>query len=284
MKRNHIFWAIVPLSVLALFLAVLTFAKVHQEKNANYDLKRPGSCFRTCVKKHSKCTKLTPKCVKIFSECKKECSGHYSTFHQTRIIKEEMEAHEPKVVGPRAYFRFKLFPKILREECGKCKTLCHYDPKDRGGLTCAGVAINHNQKWFVDSMNKLDTCKVNFNSKLVCDKGTLRQHAFELYYKKYGKTFEKCPRGAFDMLVDSAILSGVGTSTKLLQRSAGIKVDGKFGPASLKACNSFNAKRFTQERIKRFKRLKQCKRYCRGWIIRAQRVLKDYDLTKGLLR
>ena len=81
------------------------------------------------------------------------------------------------------------------------------------------------------------------------------------------------------MIVDSSVLEGPINATKHIQKAANIKVDGLFGPNTLKYCqdDKFNAKKYTDSRIARFKTLKACKRYCNGWIKRAKRKLKEYN-------
>lgn len=258
---------VIVLSVVAIGIygSTFIFAKKHQEKNFNYEHKRPG-CFRTCIRSHKRCTDIKKKeCRDIFTKCNQKCfPAKVPNWRKTK-----------KVVSAKAYFRFHIFPNILKEECGSCKKLCHHDGSDRGGVTCGGVSVVHNPAWFVQNMNLLNDCKVQATGYRLCPKKTLKTAAFKLYYKKYGKPFQKCSKELFPILVDSAVLSGVSTATKLIQRGFGIKQDGKFGPNTLRACNILTPEAFTNERIKRFKRLRQCKRYCKGWIFRAERVLKN---------
>ena len=172
-------------------------------------------------------------------------------------------------------FTTKIYPLIRKAECNKCKKLCHYDKNDRGGLTCVGVSFTHNPRWFVKNLNKFhSSCAPHAGGKgIYCKRSLLEIEAKKLYYKKYAKKFTKCSNQAFMLIVDSAILEGQRNAIKHIQRSGNLKVDGIFGKNTLKACRNFDAIAFTESRIKRFKRLKQCPIYCKGWIKRAYQQL-----------
>ena len=163
------------------------------------------------------------------------------------------------------FFTTKIYPEIRLSECGKCKDLCHIDPKDRGGLTCVGIAFNHNKNWYLNELNKFDKgCKPHFSGNFIqCKTKLLEIAAKELLYKKYAKPFETCPKKAFQLVVDSSVLEGVKTAKRHLKNAGG--------------CEKFSGKAFTESRIKRFKSLKQCPRYCKGWIARAKRKLRIYE-------
>ena len=177
-------------------------------------------------------------------------------------------------------FKTQVYPIIKREECGSCKDICHYDPRDRGGLTCAGLAMNHNQDWFVNEFNEYyEACNPHYSGKLLCDRPLFESNIKEYYFNKYAKMFSKCGKKAFPMIVDSSVLEGDIRATRHIQKISNLKVDGIFGKNTLKACQekNFNAKKYTESRIKRFKSLADCKFFCVGWIKRAKRKLKEYN-------
>ena len=171
------------------------------------------------------------------------------------------------------------FKWIAERECGKCLKPCHDDEHDPGGTTCIGMAETFNKLFYLNMMNDMfNKCYETKNKDgvyvLTCigmrhPIQLVKQRYYELYYRQY----EMCPWDSSMIITDSAITSGQKTATKLLQRSAGLKVDGVFGPKSLNACKHFNKQAYMKAEIKRYKSLKQCARYCKGWIKRVR--LKD---------
>lgn len=175
-------------------------------------------------------------------------------------------------VKNKGYFINEIYPQIRKSECGKCEKLCHLDKRDRGGLTCVGVSERANPDWFVNELNEFDKkCKpypvARESGVILCKTKLLEVTAKELLYKKYAKPFEHCERKAYKMIVDSSVLEGVGAAKRHLKKVGG--------------CKNFNAKAFTESRIKRFKSLKQCPIYCKGWRKRAKRKLRNYERQKN---
>lgn len=177
------------------------------------------------------------------------------------------------------HFTTKIYPKLLKAECGSCKKLCHIDPHDRGGLTCAGVSIKHNPQWFIDTLNEYDAnCKPHPAGKVkICKFDLLRQKARFLYWTKYSKGIKKCPKPAYAMLVDNSVLMGLPQTLKLLQKMAGIKEDGLWGKESLKACEKFDAVKYTELRKKIIRFFPSCKKHCNGWVKRFNKKLEEYQ-------
>ena len=179
------------------------------------------------------------------------------------------------------FFKTKIYPVLRRAECGACNDLCHFDPKDRGGVTCAGMAINHNPDFFAWELNHFvkDCLPSAGGGGLFCKRRLFESDLKRRFYIKYARRFAVCAPAAFALIVDSAVLSGPATATKLLQGAGGLKQDGLFGPKTAALCarrRGFPAGKFTAARIARFRGLKQCGRYCSGWIKRARRALKQY--------
>ena len=174
--------------------------------------------------------------------------------------------HASKESRNKWYFRTKIYPELRKSECNKCEKLCHYDPHDRGGLTCVGISFNNNPNWYVNELNSFNSnCKVSaVGNYIKCDTMLLEIAAKELYWKKYASPFQYCSKAAFMMVVDSAVLEGVRIAKKHLKKAGGCEED------------HFNPEVFTKSRIDRFQTLKQCPRYCKGWEKRAKWKLKLY--------
>ena len=176
----------------------------------------------------------------------------------------------------RHLFFTKGFQWIARQECGPCRKPCHDDENDRGGITCIGMAEHFNTHFYVRLMNNMfNKCTESLNEKgqyvLTCTDmrhpiQTLKERYYELYYKQ----FEMCPWEASMLLTDSAITSGGRVATRLLQKSSGLKADGIFGPKSLNACRHISPKAYLACETKRYQSLKQCPRYCGGWLKRVR--------------
>ena len=311
---NRIAWKGTALLVLVssillivIYSSTFIFAKKHQEKNYNYDHNRPKSCFGACIRQNPKCIDIyNEECTNIFNRCYAKCftkpeKPEYQN-KGVKTTKKKKMAPTPKkkkkfvkkayisinkgVIANdekknKWYFVKNIYPKIKKAECGGCETFCHWDKRDAGGLTCGGVAIVHNGKAFVEAMNEFDECKNDYTGKLRCKSSlSLRRAMREIIYEKYAKVFAKCSRRAYPMLVDASVLLGSPRAIKLLQKVSGIKVDGLFGPQSLRACRNFDGEAYTKARIAQFKTFKKCSIYCKGWIKRAKEVLKEYRSFK----
>ena len=218
----------------------------------------------------------------VFS-CTKEAKPDpdHEPYDIDRIAVNHPEPNPKKLKEGKAYLFFSefIFPSIRKNECGDCKDLCHHDKHDRGGLTCVGISITHNSDFYVKELNSFDkTCEVNFRGTISCDRRLFYTQAKRRHFNKYVRPFSACGRKALLLIADSSVLSGQSVATRLIQRAGGLKEDGKLGKNTIKACqdDTFKGKAFTKKRIERFKRLKQCPRYCKGWISRANKMLEKY--------
>ena len=164
------------------------------------------------------------------------------------------------------YFTTKVYPQLRKSECGKCEKLCHFDPHDSGGLTCVGISVKHNPEWFVKELNTFyKSCKPHPGGQMIiCNTKLLEVAAKDLYWEKYAKPFRQCEKKAFILAVDSSVLEGIGKAKYHIKNAGGCD-------------NNFDAVKFTQSRIKRFKTLTKCPRYCNGWIKRAKAKLKLFQ-------
>ena len=175
----------------------------------------------------------------------------------------------------RTKFYGTIYPWIKKAECGVCKKICHYDPNDRGGFTCIGIAVASNPGFYAKVLNEQSkSCKLNYNSDLVCKKGYTLDRLFrEFYYEKYYKPYKKCSKKVALMLTDSAILEGHNAATRNFQKAYGLKADGVFGRKSIKKCKkNLNTAKFSKVRVKRFKKLKTYKHHGKGWMIRLKKL------------
>ena len=200
---------------------------------------------------------------------------------EKKTEKPKMDPYEKNAMRSKWYFITKVMPTIRKEECGKCDTLCHIDKNVSGGLTCQGIAYNHNRKWYLEKLNSFDkNCNPTAAPAggISCNTNLFVYDAKLLLWQKYAKQFRFCSVKAFAMIVDSAVLSGPANAAKHLQKISKIKVDGIMGKQSYAKCqdDTFQPEKYTEARIDRFKTLKKCKLYCKGWIKRAKRKLKEY--------
>lgn len=105
--------------------------------------------------------------------------------------------------------------------------------------------------------------------------GLTLERAKEIYMAKYWNT-AKCdllPQAVARVHFDTAVNQGVGTAAKILQKAAGVVVDGAIGPKTLEAAGRITATRYTVFRLSNYmkiigKRPKSAK-YARGWAKRA---------------
>lgn len=190
----------------------------------------------------------------------------------------------------RRLFLRKGYPWIKKAECGKCENICHDDKHDTGGFTCIGISYKNNRAFYKEYIR---LTHAHFDSAYYTNKlifipyGLFNAHSKKLppymfaqyYWTYYAKTYEACPFKVLMHLTDMSILSGTRSAIKNIQRISGLKVDGLWGKKTEKACKSkdFNIKKYVKERKIFLSKLKQCKRYCRGWNIRVDRLYKAFN-------
>lgn len=120
------------------------------------------------------------------------------------------------------------------------------DPDDRGKLTFAGVAENFWGKKYPGIFNRLkeiisqtDGSAKEINKIAFSDEKLLNE--IEKFYKDNFwdviKGDEILDQDKAQALFDYAVNSGVSRAVKHAQEVCGITIDGKFGPATLKAIN-----------------------------------------------
>lgn len=160
----------------------------------------------------------------------------------------------------------KLIPLILKWEGGYSN-----HPLDSGGCTMKGVTIGTFRSFF----GKSKTCS---ELKNISDDQWSKVFK-EGYWDKMGGDDIKSQSVA-DIIVDWAWLSGVKTVAKKIQKIVGVEADGKIGPVTIKAINTFSPKELHQkiygERKKFYenlvKRNPEQKVFLNGWMNR----LNDY--------
>ena len=159
----------------------------------------------------------------------------------------------------RTKFYGKIYPWVMKAECGTCKKICHFEKNDRGGFTCIGISIKSNSEFYSKVLNdQYVNCKTNYNSDLVCKKGhTLDRHFREFYYEKYYKPYKSCNAKVAVVLTDSAILEGHKAAALNFQRAYRLKADGVFGSKSRKVCKkNLKISKLIKERKRDLKSLK----------------------------
>lgn len=197
-----------------------------------------------------------------------------------KLIKYEADPEKglawPKMSN-KIFFNSVIFPALRKEECGECKKLCHYDPKDLGGVTCAGISHKAHPEELVKLLNLTENCKTHFTGQQLCDMKPRWSYIKDFYFKEYASYFSKCDPAAFKFLMDSAVLEGSGTAIRRFQKVSGLAIDGIMGANSIKACQDrIPAEKFTELRLARAKRLKTYSAHGLGWDRRSRRVLKRY--------
>lgn len=100
------------------------------------------------------------------------------------------------------------------------------DPVDRGGATSQGITQRVYDKY-------RDRAEVPRRSVRDIETNEVRAIYFEEYWSPIHADKLSAPLDL--VMFDSAVNHGVGGATKLLQRALGVKVDGAFGPITLKA-------------------------------------------------
>ena len=139
----------------------------------------------------------------------------------------------------------------------------YHDPLDQGGRTRYGISERaHPQAWKHGPPT--------------------REAAREIYARQYVAPFDGLRDCNIDervrvALIDDAVLSGVRTSIKSLQRVLGVTQDGQIGPetisAAVRADGQWLLIRLVQDRAFRIARIVQHKplqlKYLAGWITRV---------------
>jgi|APTNR8051073442_1049403.scaffolds.fasta_scaffold00075_106 lysozyme family protein len=148
-----------------------------------------------------------------------------------------------------------LIELVLKREGGYVN-----DPKDRGGETKYGISKRAFPK---EDIKNLTTSR-----------------AKDLYLKHYWlpARCESVPDHLRDIHFDSAVNHGVRMAIKLLQRAAGIKDDGLFGPKTVEAATRVSLDAYVRERLAYYERIiandpSQAK-FRRGWVSRTLKFLK----------
>jgi lysozyme family protein len=134
------------------------------------------------------------------------------------------------------------------------------DPVDRGGATNFGVTQRAYDRY----------CQRHeFTQRSVRD--IEQQEVRAIYFEDYWTLVhaDKLPPPLDLIMFDSAVQHGVSGATKLLQRALGVKVDGAFGPVTLKAAINYLADKVADQRRTYYKDIiandPSQKRFENGW-------------------
>ena len=140
------------------------------------------------------------------------------------------------------------------------------DPSDSGGQTYAGISRRANPNWkgweYVDRGEAPPVKLVH---------GLYRQSYWTPIMGDDIKDEEVA-----EAMLSCAVLSGVGTVTKLSQRVTGAKIDGRMGPRTMAKINEMDPHLFETLlalfRVDRFRQIanrrKKDRKYLRGWLNR----------------
>jgi lysozyme family protein len=117
-----------------------------------------------------------------------------------------------------------------------------------------------------------------------------RKQADNIFYKDYWKksVAGKLPDPVFISYFDAVVNTGVSRANKILQKVVGVEVDGKVGPATLKAVNNYESPKKLALKLADGKqdfylslvnKNRKFASFIRGWTRRTN-ALKDY-ITSG---
>lgn len=132
------------------------------------------------------------------------------------------------------------------------------DPRDPGGLTRWGICQRDHPS--VDVANLTEA------------------QARSIYQSRYWDACrcDELPAGLALIVFDCAVNQGVSAASRLLQRAAGVAVDGQVGPVTLSAVQRHRERdlieAFALGRIDRYFKTANADRFLLGWVRRAVRV------------
>lgn len=139
-------------------------------------------------------------------------------------------------------------------------------PADPGGPTNFGITIFDYRKYV-----KPDATTADVGAMKV-------EEAERIYRTKYWDT-QRCdelPAGVDYAVFDYGVNSGIGRSTKVLQRVVGVKADGVLGPQTMRAVARSDPRTIIvgicDERLRFLKRLRTWPVFGRGWERRVSEV------------
>lgn len=131
----------------------------------------------------------------------------------------------------------KVMEHVMRNEGG---FVLHEVEHDTGGRTFAGIAENHWPDWegwdYIDAGN--DTSETN---------SKMRALVYDFYRKYFWDPLRLDGIDEFSVaysIYDFGVNGGIRTAARLAQQAAGVKIDGKIGPISLRAINGMDSDLF----------------------------------------
>jgi lysozyme family protein len=134
--------------------------------------------------------------------------------------------------------------KTLRIEQGY-----NTNPRDPGGETLFGIARRHQPNWagwlMVDSLkNHLQGPEL---AKALNTHEGLLASAQQYYQRNFWHFDQVKDQGVANKLFDMSVNMGQDTAAKILQRSAGVDVDGVLGPKTMAAVNGMDPEKLMNE-------------------------------------
>ena len=128
------------------------------------------------------------------------------------------------------------------------------NPDDRGGETYKGVARKFHPQWRGWAAVDIIKAKkpLSLNAALDADKDL--QKEIRTFYKKnfwdVNRTGDIQDQQIANQLFDFAVNSGAGMAARILQKAAGVEVDGQVGPITIAAVNKAKPEAFFNALIK----------------------------------
>jgi lysozyme family protein len=153
----------------------------------------------------------------------------------------------------------------LREEGGFVN-----NPKDPGGATMMGITLETFQKYRKNPHLTADDLKLIPHSEVA-----------EIYQKRYWDAC-KCndlPQGVDLCVFDTAVNSGPGRASKMLQEAVGATADGVIGPGTLSKVSEVSPVdligKYCDTRLKFLRSLPTFPTFGKGWTARVERLKQE---------
>lgn len=153
-------------------------------------------------------------------------------------------------------------------------------PRDPGGATNLGISLRYargrGSLFDLDNDGDVDADDIRIITP---------ETAAPAYFEDFWKAVpaDELPPGVDHITFDAAVNSGPGRAIRWLQHAAGAKVDGRFGPATLRAVNhavgrdgAINViERAVSARLAYMQTLRNWRDFRRGWTRRVEGVLQE---------
>ncbi len=262
-----------PLLIILIFLGIIAYSLIYYSHKLPDSLVKPLKTEKEVIDPNPP---LPDKSVKA------PLPGQsLKSFSQDNNLSKDRKPWKPKPKKDlaRAYAGngFDITTKL---ECNKCEKACWKTKQDRGGVTCLGFAMTDNSDLLAHILSR--QFKNCHKQGIIFDKddpfGKKKDVCYYLrkaYWERYFAKYKECSYPALIWLGDTAVLQGHRATAKILQRTAGIKVDGKWGPESIKACQNLDLSKYSAERVKVLQSYRDFDKFGKGWLRRVETLKKE---------